>query len=124
MNENGGQALIPVGVLGGTLQREVVVNFSTSDSTATGKPNLNCMIPNVILAISDGNDYNKVQSMLLTFGPMSNRSEIPVTIINNNVYELTEKFNGILSFPQDPVPKVALSPKFNAMNVTILDDDG
>ena len=37
VNENGGQMLIPVGVLGGTLEREVVVSFFTSDSTAIGK---------------------------------------------------------------------------------------
>ena len=72
-------------------------------------------------AISDGNDY-QVQSMLLTFGPASNRIDIPVTIMNNNVYELTEKFNGVLSFPGDPVPRVTLSP--NSADVTILDDDG
>ena len=71
---------------------------------------------------SDGNDYNEVQSMLLTFGPASNHSEIPVTIIDSNVYELTEKFNGIISFPGDPVDRVTLSP--NSADVTILDDDG
>ena len=112
MDENSGQVFIQVGVLSGTLQREVVVNFSTSDSTAIGTPKIKlCVMPNCTLAhaISDGNDYIQVQSRLLT-------------IINNNVYELTETFNGILSFPGDPVPRVALSP--NATEVTILDDDG
>ena len=59
---------------------------------------------------------------MLTFGPNSNRSEILVTIVDDNVYELTEKFNGVLSFPGDPVPRVTLSP--NSADVTILDDDG
>ena len=72
--------------------------------------------------ISDENAYNQVRSMLLTFGPLSSNIDIPVTIINDSVYERTEEFHGILSFPGNPVPRVILSP--NATNVTILDDDG
>ena len=60
--------------------------------------------------------------MLLTFGPTSNRIDIPVTTIDDDVYEFTEAFNGILSFPGNPVPRVALSP--DVTKVTILDDDG
>ena len=76
----------------------------------------------LVHAISaNGSDY-QVKSMLLTFGPTFTRTDIPVTIIDNNVYELAEEFNGILSFPGDPVPGVTLSPA--ATVVTILDDDG
>ena len=115
--------LIQVGVLSGTLQRKVVVNFSTSDSTAIGTPKIKlCVMPYCAHAISDGNDYNEVQSMLLTFDSTFNSFNISVTIINNNVYELTEAFNGILSFPGDPVPRVVLSPA--TTEVTIFDDDG
>ena len=60
--------------------------------------------------------------MLLTFGPTSNRSDIPVTIIDNDVYELTESLGVILSYPGDPVPRVTLSPTSTV--VTILDNDG
>ena len=41
VNENSGQVLIPVGVLNGTLGIDVVVSFSTSDSTAIGWPQIN-----------------------------------------------------------------------------------
>ena len=36
--ENEKQVVIQVGVIEGSLQREVVVSFSTSDSAAIGKP--------------------------------------------------------------------------------------
>ena len=71
--------------------------------------------------ISDESDYNG-HHMLLTFGPSSRRSEIPVAIFNDNVYELTEKFDGILSLPGNPVPGVALLP--DTAQVIISDDDG
>ena len=41
MIESEGQVVIQVGVIDGSLQREVVVSFSTSDDTAIGKLVLN-----------------------------------------------------------------------------------
>ena len=38
MSEADGTVSIQVGVISGSLQREVIVSFSTSDSTAIGKP--------------------------------------------------------------------------------------
>ena len=60
--------------------------------------------------------------MLLTFGPTYTSTDISVTIININTYELTETFNETLTFPGDPNPRVTLAP--DTAQITILDDDG
>ena len=49
--ENEGQVAIQIGVIDGSLQREVVVSFSTSDDTAVGKLDLIMNITVILLFI-------------------------------------------------------------------------
>ena len=59
---------------------------------------------------------------MLTFGPANTLVDIPVTINDNNVYELTEMFSAAISFPGDPLPRVTLSPE--SALISIIDEDG
>ena len=42
VSESGGNAVLILKVLMGTLMKSVVVNFTTEDSSAIGKPTLHC----------------------------------------------------------------------------------
>ena len=59
---------------------------------------------------------------MLTFGPANTLVDIPVTINDNNVYELTEMFSAAISFPGDPLRRVTLSPE--SALISIIDEDG
>ena len=126
VNENERQVVIQVGVIEGSLQREVVVSFSTSDSAAIGKPT--CYLRNkvviiiLLLLFSDGNDYTRFVDLQLSFDSATTTFDIPVSIIDDSVYELTEYFKSALSFPGAPVPRVTLYP--NSTQTAIFDDDG
>ena len=110
----------------GSLQREVVVSFSTSNDTAIGKLVLNSNYAHysiaVVYSLTDGNDYNSITNLRLTFDSTITTIDVSVTIINDTVYELTEFFNAFLSFPGAPVPRVTLAP--DSAQTTIFDDDG
>ena len=71
-----------------------------------------------------GNDYIGSSNiiLLLTFGPTTTSIDIPVIIIDDHIYELTESLTATLSFPGDPVTRVSLSP--GSAQITIFDEDG
>ena len=122
MIENEGQVVIQVGVIEGSLHREVVVSFSTSDDTAIGKlVNYAYYSIAIIYSLTDGNDYNSITNLLLTFDSVTTNN-VTVTIIGDTIFELTESFNAFLSFPGAPVPRVTLAP--DSAQTTIIDDDG
>ena len=82
-----------------------------------------CIPVNVVVySLADGNDYNSVGTFLLTFDSATTSIDVPVTIIDDTVFELTESFIVTLSFPGAPVPGVTLDP--DSAQTTILDDDG
>ena len=58
----------------------------------------------------------------LSFDSATTTFDIPVSIIDDSVYELTEYFKSALSFPGAPVPRVTLYP--NSTQTAIFDDDG
>ena len=60
--------------------------------------------------------------MRLTFSPSSTRTTIIVNITNDDAYELTETFRATLSFNENSIQFVILSP--DAAIATIMDDDG
>ena len=68
------------------------------------------------------NDYTGISSLSLTFGPTTSSIHIPIDLINDNIFELTEMFNAALSFSGDQIPRVTLSP--DSAQITIFDDDG
>ena len=125
MIENERQVVIQVGVIEGSLQREVVVSFSTINDAAIGKLVLNFNYVYysiaVVYSLTDGNDYNSITNLLLTFDSVTTNN-VTVTIIGDTIFELTESFNAFLSFPGAPVPRVTLAP--DSAQTTIIDDDG
>lgn len=48
--------------------------------------------------------------MLLTFDSSTTTVDLPMIVINDFVFELTESATASLSFPEAPVPRVTLSP--------------
>ena len=76
----------------------------------------------IIHVILDGNDYSGISNLLLTFNSITTVIDIPVTINDDNVYELTEMFSAAISFPGDPLPRVTLSPE--SALISIIDEDG
>ena len=72
--------------------------------------------------VSGGNDYVRIPPLLLTFDPSTSHIDVSVTLLNDSIFELTEKFSATLSFPGDPLPGVTLSP--DSAQITIFDDDG
>ena len=124
VGENEGEVDIQVGVIEGSLLREVVVLFTTLDSSARGKQ-INYIIScdtSLKYEFSDGADYTGIQDILLTFNLTNTLTTITVSIVNDDAYELTETFDTTLSFDGDPVPRVTLSPATAV--TTIVDDDG
>ena len=73
---------------------------------------------------SDGKDFTGSAefNFLFTFDSVTTTIEIPVTIFDNSVFELTEFFDATLSFPGAPVPRVTLDP--DSAQTTVFDDDG
>ena len=69
-----------------------------------------------------GSDYEEISGLLLTFGPGSTRLDVPVTIINDSVFEVTEDFSASLILVEGPADRVAVNP--SRADVFILDDDG
>ena len=74
-----------------------------------------------VLPLIDGGDYSGFTAMR-TFDSIISTRDVPVPIIGDNIFELTELFSASLTFPGAPVPRVVLVP--DSVEVTILDDDG
>ena len=84
--------------------------------------NSNCNYVGHIIPGGTVEDFSPITNKSLTFGPSTARIDIPVTVVDNNFYELTESFVATLSFPGDPVSRVSLSPE--SAQITIFDEDG
>ena len=76
----------------------------------------------VIHSLTDGDDYTGVGNFLLTFDSVNTDIDVPVTIVNDTVFELTESFIATLAFPGAPPTGVILDP--DSARTTIFDDDG
>ena len=72
----------------------------------------------------DGSDYSApVGGQILQFGPGNTSFTVPLTIVSDGIFELTENLQAILSFPDGgDLPLVLLDP--GVANITIFDDDG
>ena len=75
----------------------------------------------VFLPHIDGSDYSGLTALYI-FDSIISTIDVPVPIIDDSIFELTELFSTCLAFPRDPIPRVTLAPDF--AEVTILDDDG
>ena len=75
-----------------------------------------------MVILSDGSDYTGVQNRLLTFDQSTNSTTVSISVLGDDIYELTESFLATLSFSGASVPRVTLSPA--SAGVAIIDDDG
>ncbi len=60
--------------------------------------------------------------MEFTLNAFNENIQVPVSLMNDGVYELTETFSADLSFTSDVLPRTTISP--NNTTITIFDDDG
>ena len=120
VGESDGQANVQIGVIRGSLQRSVVVEFSTNVVSAAGKLHKINYVQylRVFLPHLDGSDYSGFTAVYTIISTI----DVPVPIIGDNIFEMTELFSASLAFPGAPIPRVTLAP--DSAEVTILDDDG
>ena len=125
MNESQGTVNIEVGVLKDQdLGREVVISFTTRDSTATSRKIKSfpfCFVI-ILIFISGGDDFIGFNGLLLTFDSSNTIDTIHIAIINDGSTERLETFSAHLSFPGQPIQGVILAP--NTTVAEIHDDDG
>ena len=105
VNEADGTVTLTVRVLAGQLARPVEVDFTTQDGTAT--------------STAPQDFVNPALPITLQFTPDDLEREVVVTIINDDITENTEFFNGLLSTIDRAV---ILNP--DIANVDIIDFDG
>ena len=77
--------------------------------------------PLFLLIFSDGSDYQAVGPLDFTFDRSTNSHDIIIPIINDNIHERVERFNGVLKSSEDP-DVLILNPANTV--IEILDDDG
>ena len=68
-----------------------------------------------------GSDYEALIALPLTFTPNTKAVDVPVTIIDDNIFEPTERFTASLSLSMQ-VAGVSVAPAM--AEVSILDEDG
>ena len=105
VNENEGSVTLIVQLLNGELARNVEVELSTGDSTASSSAPADYIAPGV--------------SITLRFTPAESTQSVTVQILDDDITELSETFFGLL-FTTDSA--VYLDP--STANVEIVDNDG
>ncbi len=58
---------------------------------------------------------------MFTFTASNDFIRVPIPLINDSIYELTETFTAGLSFTSDVPPRTTISP--NSATITIIDDE-
>ena len=113
-----------VTVFSGTLTRNIVVEFFTSDRDATGKNywyflfNMNDMFR--LFLCKAPADYTST-TMNLTFNMNSLLQIVPVMVMNDGLLEYEEVFYGNLTLPAGTTSNIRLIPSM--ADVTITDND-
>ncbi len=59
--------------------------------------------------------------MVFTFNASNDFARVPIFLMNDTFYELTETFTANLSFTSDVPPRTTISP--NSATITIIDDE-
>ncbi len=81
------------------------------------------MIPYINIDNTGGSDYQAITPQVFTFSSSMTSYRFTVSIVNDNVYELTENLQAGLRFVGgETPPRVTLQPSQAIIN--ILDDDG
>ncbi len=76
-----------------------------------------CVIPCNLILVVDGADFINAGPLVFTFTASYDFIRVPIHLIDDGIYELTEIFTAGLSFTSD----VPISP--NIANITIIDDE-
>ena len=105
VNETDGTVTFTIRLLSGTLERSVLVNFFTTDGSATST------VPQDFVAMSN---------VPLEFSATTSSRQVTVTIINDNILENVEFFYGNLSTSDGAVQ---LSPATARATILELDED-
>ena len=76
-----------------------------------------------ILFMTDGDDFTNIGITIYTFSPSQTRLTIQIPLINDAVFELTERLSASLRFVGGVAPpRVTIDP--GTAEIIILDDDG
>jgi hypothetical protein len=116
--------IITIELSRGSLEREIIISFSTSDSTATGTYFHQSISHRNDFAnsfVSAGEDYVGL-SYHLTFDSSNTINVVPLTILDDQADENMEIMSASLSFPGLASERVLLEP--NTTIIQIYDDDG
>ena len=68
-----------------------------------------------------GSDYNALMNFVFIMTQGQTSATIPVPIINDDAFELTESFSAALSLISPITPRITVAP--NEAGITIEDDD-
>ena len=104
VNETDGTVTLTVMILGGTLDRSAIVNFFTTDGTATSVAPM---------------DFIRVTQTSIVFNAGTTSQQVTVSIADDDIVEDSEFFYGNLSTSDGAV---ILDP--SAARVTILETEG
>ncbi len=69
----------------------------------------------------DGDDFINAGPMMFTINASNDFVRVPISLMNDAFYELTETFIANLSFTSDVPPRTTISP--NSATITIIDDE-
>ena len=119
---------VAVNVIGNAmLTTDVVVSFSTVDGTTSGRNDYSSSVPLLLskmfegrIAAVAGSDYVEHSKVLLTFNAGTRRLNVSVNLIDDNLFEKEEHFNGNLTLVSDS-QRVAIVQ--GSTVATIVDDD-
>ena len=124
-----GVANIEIGILDGSLQREVIINFSTQDESALGQFVCKCIVHKpdflIYIYIIAGADYIGMANFSVTFNSSNRVNNVHLQIINDLTDEDIETLLAritLLTPPFSSNQTVILAP--NTTLVHIYDDDG
>ena len=119
---------VAVNVIGNAmLTADVVVSFSTVDGTISGRNDYSSSVPLLLskmfegrIAAVAGSDYVGRSNVLLTFNAATTRLNVSVSLIDDNLSEKEEAFNGNLTLVSDSQRVTIVQGSAVA---TIVDDD-
>ena len=127
VSENDGNVTLNVRLLSGILERNISINFSTTDNATASAGAIVLHVHNIIVIVIEqtfahadiGNDYNETMIPLI-FSPTVHINCPQVAIINDEVNENSENFFVVLAVSQKDEP---VNITQGRANVTILDDN-
>ena len=126
VNESSGFATLYVAILGNTtLGREVVIRFSTADSSATGNHShyyYSLIICSSVMAecyyfFTAGADYTSTEK-ILNFNRSITHYVVQVPIIQGGLPEPTEMFHAYLTLVHNNSDSVIVDPAIATVNIT------